>query len=156
MDDKLTNWLEQAYLDHRTQLFRCAWLILKDSERAEDAVHTAILKLLSVSIEPQNVKALVLTAVRNAALDEYRRLQRQPKHELVCEDTVQEQALGQPFEEELAKLSPEKREVIELRLRVGLTFAEIAKLLNEAESSVTSRYRRAIEELRKLNGVYDE
>ena len=48
----------------------------------------------------------------------------------------------------LARLTLEDREIIELKLYTGLTFEEIADILQRPASSVATRYRRALDSLR--------
>lgn len=152
----MTHWLERIYDEHRDQLFRCAWLILRDSGKAEDAVHAAFERMIRANTKPTHLKAYVFSAVRNVAIDDLRRCENRNAITDNHFDTIEAPRESNAFAEELAVLSADKREVVEHRLRVGLTFTEIAELLGESVSTVTSRYRRALEELRKLNGVADE
>jgi RNA polymerase sigma-70 factor, ECF subfamily len=48
----------------------------------------------------------------------------------------------------LAKLDADDREMIELKLHGGLTFAEIAVVVGRPPGTVATRYRRALESLR--------
>jgi RNA polymerase sigma-70 factor (ECF subfamily) len=48
----------------------------------------------------------------------------------------------------LARLSPELREVIELKIYAGLTFREIGEATGLAQGTVATRYRSALEKLR--------
>jgi RNA polymerase sigma-70 factor, ECF subfamily len=56
----------------------------------------------------------------------------------------------------LQKLSHRDREVVELRYFSGLSFREIADLLNSGESAVKVRHHRAIEKLKHLLGYEKE
>lgn len=48
----------------------------------------------------------------------------------------------------LAKLDANDQEIIELKLQAGLTFAEIAVVVERPPGTVATRYRRALESLR--------
>jgi RNA polymerase sigma-70 factor (ECF subfamily) len=48
----------------------------------------------------------------------------------------------------LARLANDERELIELRVFVGLTFGEIAEIVGRPQATVATQYRRAIESLR--------
>ncbi len=48
----------------------------------------------------------------------------------------------------LARLSEDDRELVELKVFVGLTFREIADVLGLPQGTVATRYRRALELLR--------
>lgn len=57
----------------------------------------------------------------------------------------------------LEKIDPDKREIIELRLGLGLQFKEIAERLGKKESAVKMAFERAMPELKRLmeaNGEY--
>ena len=48
----------------------------------------------------------------------------------------------------LGRLSPEDRELVELKVFAGLTFREISDVVGLPQGTVATRYRRALEELR--------
>jgi RNA polymerase sigma-70 factor, ECF subfamily len=52
----------------------------------------------------------------------------------------------------LARLSPEQREIVELKAYAGLTLAEIAEMSDLPPGTVASRYRAAVARLRLLLG----
>lgn len=52
------------------------------------------------------------------------------------------------LEQALRLLPPEQREVIHLKVYEGLTFQEIAALIDESINTVASRYRYAMDKLR--------
>ena len=47
-------------------------------------------------------------------------------------------------------LPAEKREVVVMKIYSGLTFAQIAAVLDEPLSTVATRYQRALDEIRLL------
>ena len=153
------HWLESVYRRCRERLFRVAWLILRDRSLGEDAVHTAFVKLATLASEPENVDAYVMRVVRNAAIDIQR--QRVQKHTDPLFDQVDsaDEAAAERhaiLDETLRALKENEREVVELKLRVGLTFHEISDLLQEPLSTVSSRYQRTIARIRRENEAHDE
>jgi RNA polymerase sigma-70 factor (ECF subfamily) len=52
----------------------------------------------------------------------------------------------------LAALPPEQREVVRLKVYEQLTFAEISRSVRASVNTVASRYRYALEKLRKALG----
>ena len=55
----------------------------------------------------------------------------------------------QALETALQKLPPEQREVVVMKIWGGLKFEEIANELNISQNTAASRYRYALEGLRK-------
>lgn len=55
----------------------------------------------------------------------------------------------QALEDALKKLPPEQREVVVMKIWGELKFEEIAKELNISQNTAASRYRYALEALRK-------
>ena len=55
----------------------------------------------------------------------------------------------------LDRLSPERREVVSLKIHHGLTFAQIAEVLDLLPDTAASRYRRALADLRRLMETTD-
>ena len=156
----MTDWLESCYREHSKRLFRLAWLVLRDVAAAEDAVHSAFVRLVALKDPPENIAAFVLRAVRNAAIDERRRRRRQAtellveSHRITAAPSFGESRLE--LEETLMSLTEAQREVVEFRLRLGMSFREISELLHEPLSTVSSRYQRAIDHLQKNLEVHDE
>jgi RNA polymerase sigma-70 factor (ECF subfamily) len=58
--------------------------------------------------------------------------------------------LPDELEEALKSLPPEQREVITLKVDGGLTFAQIAEILKVNANTAASRYRYALEKLRRV------
>ncbi len=125
---------------------------------AEDAVHSAFLRLSRLLSEPDNRSAYVVRAVRNAAIDECRRRvdDRTVRLEDIHEPTRFHDGFGSDsIDELLCTVGDEDREIIELHLRLNFTFQEISDLMDKPLSTVTSRYRRTILRLRKESEVSD-
>ena len=148
-------WLDDLYREYRRPLFLTAWNILRCSSLAEDAVHSAFLGLADLQKAPREPKLYAFRAVRNAAVDCARTRARRR------EEAMPTDAASGVFDPlsgggdlliaaaaALNQLEETAREVVELHLHSGLTFREIASLLEEPLQTVASRYRRALEKIR--------
>ena len=152
--------LGNLYDRHGQGLYICALAITRDRAMAEDAVHTAFQRLCQRM--PSNVQdphAYVFHAVRMAAIEQRRRSVRRDAVEKNAPASIidpaelpdaslveRERAAG--VAAALAELPDLQREAIVLRLYGGLTFAQIAVVVNEPLPTVAARYRRGLEQLR--------
>lgn len=150
-------------MTHRRQLLATAWAVVRHQEAAEDAVHTAFVRLAQLRNPPRDPKLYAFKVVRNTAIDLL--ATRNRRRERPLESTIepgapahdgQDTSLLGAVAQALGKLEPDDREVIEWHLHAELTFQEIGNLLGQPLSTVASRYRRALGKLRQqievLNG----
>lgn len=154
--------LEGIYREHGQGLLTLAWSITSRRETAEDAVHEAFVRLCRMTTTPDgDPVAYTFACVRNAALDQLRKRpaaktdfesffattpdakQQQPDQHAL--DSERDEQLRQSMDQ----LSPLLREAIVLRLYGNLTFEQMAEVCDEKLSTVSSRYRRALEQLKK-------
>jgi RNA polymerase sigma-70 factor (ECF subfamily) len=138
------------------RLLRYAFLVVKQSSDAEDAVQASMVriamhpKLLRDAVHPW---AYLLRIVRNESLRVLRR--RKPWLSFgvsadvptVEPDRVVETESHAAIRAAVARLPANQSEVIVLKIWEGLTFAEIADVLGESPNTVASRYRYAMEKL---------
>ena len=156
----LAQRLEAVYRQERQRLFACAFAVVGEAGAAEDAVHAAFERMLARDVEPENLRSYVFQAVRNAACDVGRRTAAQERRarQAVCpiyyDESTSARLENRETQEQLvcalASIDPLRREIIELHLRADLKFREIAELTNLPLGTVTSHYRRGIEQLRTL------
>ncbi len=147
-------WLGAIYEQFRRELFATAWAVLRRSDLAEDAVHSAFARLIRLPKLPADPKLYVFRSVRNAAIDLAKTRSRQREQPLASDwdaagaapDSSSAELSGL-VADALERLAVESREVIELHLHAGLTFQEIAQMLNEPLPTVTARYYRALDKL---------
>ena len=142
------------------RLYRAALGMLERREDAEDAVQEVFRAILQ-SPEPladvQDLTAYLFTSLRHAAA---RIAARRPRESTLSATVIDSQAdpdsqrkdragpLDERLERALAVLPAEQREVIALKIDGGLTFAEIARVLEVSSNTAASRYRYALEKLR--------
>lgn len=155
--------LEAIYRSHRQGLFTCALAVTRRAELAEDAVHEAFVNLMRRQAVPENCKAYVFRAVRNAAIDLLRRtpIREDELNEFVFDSShnpnekAEDVEFQQRVTETLLALSENERETIVQHLYADLTFREIAEVQGCALGTVTAWYRRGMEKLRnRLEAAY--
>jgi RNA polymerase sigma-70 factor (ECF subfamily) len=159
--------LERLYRECSQQLFTCALAITCSPSRAEDAVHDAFCRLLrgqaATGTEAADLKAYAFRAVRNAAIDQIRRLAAAPAPlpDFVFDPAPQSAAAVDDAEfqrqvvELLQSLSSDERETIVQHLYGELTFQEIATVREAPLGTIVSWYRRGVEKLRQKLEVAD-
>jgi RNA polymerase sigma-70 factor (ECF subfamily) len=106
---------------------------------------------------PGNPNALVVTSIRRSALDLYRSTDRRSVREQTVfadSDTTWFEPEADPrlqaLTESLPQLPDEQREVVVLKIWGDLTFDEIGEQLSISPNTAASRWRYAMEALRKL------
>ncbi|MHC4180225.1 MAG: RNA polymerase sigma factor [Planctomycetota bacterium] len=142
------------------RLYRVALAMLGRAEDAEDAVQdvfTAMVRSRKGLTEVRDLEAYVFTALRRAAARLAVWRARQP----TASDTAAGEAVsredrpgssnphGQRLEQALRALPPEQREVIALKIDGELTFGQIAQVKGVSINTAASRYRYALEKLRR-------
>lgn len=102
---------------------------------------------------------LVFGLIRHRAIDRARSQDRRVNREIVAQEAaspewfapeIEERERAQLLQTALNRLPAEQRDVVTLKIWSGLTFAEIAVALDIPANTASSRYRYALEELRKL------
>jgi len=156
-------WLDELYQQYRQPLFLTAWNILRCSSLAEDAVHSVFVRLAELRKAPRGPKLYAFRAVRNAAVDLSRNRARRREEPIGVEGTSESVGPVSADDEVLTsvkaaldQLDDASREIVELHLHSGLTFCQIASVVEEPLQTVASRYRRALERLRQLLEVCGE
>ncbi len=175
MEPALRQMLEEVYVEHRQGLYTLSLSITRHPDLAEDAIQEGFSRLMRAGRLPEgNGTAYVFASVRNAALDIVRRPRMSGQEMASIYDL--EPSGGGDFgladpkapptpdrvmaaNEELARLRnamealpAAQREVVAMKVHAGLTFDEIGQALGEPLATVASRYRRALEQLKKNMG----
>lgn len=153
----------QVYETYHDKLLRIALRIIGDPKRAEDAVHDAFVKIILhfedfLKIPCKKRDAWIVTILKNTCLDQLRRDKRQLPQD-VNELLANQPDPGQDVEadvgyrllrEAMGKLSPDDRELLELKLVLGWPDKEIAQALGITANAVGVRFYRAKERLKAL------
>jgi RNA polymerase sigma-70 factor (ECF subfamily) len=154
--------LTEIYERYNADIFRYARRLLDDGDLAEDCVADTFHRFLiaigsGTSIE--NQRAYLYRTAHNWITDHYRRrppppmsldedihstLEENPSHVVV------QQLDRQRMRAALLQLSPDQRQVIELRYLENLSHLEIAVVLGKSAEATRSLQYRALETLRHL------
>lgn len=124
---------------------------------AQDAVQQVFTRLLERGLrDVVDAKAYLYRCVRNAVLNDKKAKERNvaldedaPWFDVLNRDSVEELSLRRG----LRTLPSEQRQVVVLRIWCGLSYTEIARLLEISANTVASRYRYALGKLREAMGV---
>jgi len=125
---------------------------------ADDVVQEAFVRFWKHQRHlPGNPNALVVTSIRRAALDLLRRSDRRAVREKVVGDEMETVSWFEPEADprlqalaaSLQLLPTEQREVVVLKVWGDLTFDQIGEQLSISPNTAASRWRYAMEALRK-------
>ncbi|MCB9851161.1 MAG: RNA polymerase sigma factor [Phycisphaerales bacterium] len=146
----------------RRALHTYALALLGNAADAEDLLQDVLLRIVADNRKTENARAFVMRCLRNAAIDRKRRAGCRPTASPLTDGGLAFVAKGaddcDPATREshaatrdaIAGLPDAQREVVILKLYADLTFREISEVLNQPLGTITSRYARALEELRRL------
>ena len=162
--------IERLYDEHAQSLFAFLLNFTRDEHDTRDLLQEIFMKIAREPHLLENVhneRAYLIRLARNAAVDFIRR---RDTRERARDDAAVEQASifapsSYPDEEifrkelslALAHLPEEQGTVAYLKLWEGLTFEEIAEILEISPNTAASRYRYALDKLReRLRPLYKE
>ena len=141
------------------RLLRVAGAMLGNAAEAEDAVHDVFVALARGRERLRYVEdldAYVFASLRHAiaARADRRRIEQRHWERFAAIPVIAAQSADAADQGEvsaaLAALPPEQREIVVMKIDGGLTFAQIAQALSISPNTAASRYRYAMEKLRKL------
>ncbi len=127
----------------------------------EDVVQTAFLKLVRLSVPPDNVVPWLYRVVRNGAIDASRAARRRTKYEAAAAEAAvpwfapSDDPGGLDARiaaDTLRQLPTETREIIVAHLWGGLTFEQIAQAMSSSAATCYRRYAAGLVKLRQLLG----
>ena len=153
------------YSAHGARLYRYAVMLLADRSAAEDAVHDTFVQLaraLRRTPDAQVSFGYLAVTLRNTCYSALRRRRRVQARNAI-QDALIEPASADASEEErmliddaLRRLPTDQREVVYLKVFEGMTFQEIADRCEISINTAASRYRYAIEALRRALSASDQ
>jgi len=142
-----------------SRLDATAWLMLRDADRATDAVQNALVRAwrdLPTLRDPDRFDAWLHRLLVNACIDEVRRLRRSRfdvdvadiSHPPSVPDAASGIADRDQLERGFSRLDPEERAVIVLHHYLGLPLPEVAATLRIPLGTTKSRLYRGLKEMR--------
>lgn len=165
MAEGLPNGTWQSWFDaygRKLLLFARQWA--SSAASAEDIVQDAFVRFWrSPARNDADAHVQLFAMVRRTGLDLVRSTQRRAARERAAavgeddivwfapDDVAAERA--SEIQQALAQLPPEQREVVVLKIWGELTFEQIARSLEISPNTAASRYRYALEALRRLMGA---
>ena len=149
--------LSKLYVMFKDSVFAVGFGILSDYHLAEDCVIETFVRLPQIkrfSAKKGDGKGFILTIARNVALELRRRYKRDIYSEMIesygeADKTVENSIY---INQLLKNLNDKQRQTVVLRFCADLTFREIAKIMKCPETTVKSRYRKAISILQEKAG----
>ena len=158
---------EDAFTDlvdlHGDRCYAIAYRILRDTERAQDAVQQAFLlcwRELPKLRDPERFGVWLHRLLVNAGYEEYRRHKRWTSNIRVlpiegpeAPDSIASVADRHALEQAFGGLSPEHRAVVVLHHHVGMPLATIAEVVGVPLGTVKSRLFHATRSLRAALGA---
>ena len=150
--------LEKLYLMFKGSVFAIAFGITSDYHLSEDCVTETFVRLAQVrkfSAKKGDGKGFILTIARNVALEFHRRYRRETESDPIiqsygeAEKTVEDSIY---INQLLKFLNDKQRQTVVLKCCVELTFKEIAGIMKCPETTVKSRYKKAISILKEKAG----
>lgn len=152
--------LEKLYTMFKDSVFAVAFGITSDYHLAEDCVTETFVRLTQVkrfSAKKGDGKGFILTIARNVALELRRRYKREKESSDIyiqnygeADKTVENSIY---INQLLEHLNDKQRQVVVLKCCSELTFREIAKIMKCPETTVKSRYKKAMAILQEKAGA---
>jgi RNA polymerase sigma-70 factor (ECF subfamily) len=153
---------EELFREHVAAIYRFAYYRLGNKAKAEDVTAEAFKRLLEKQdLKPELAKFWLFRVARNLIYDQTKAENvvdtiDETTTELVDEEaddfdaTLLTQELEKLIRENLATLPSKTQEVIALKVWEEMTFAQIADVVAEKESTVKLRYYRGLEKLKEI------
>jgi RNA polymerase sigma-70 factor (ECF subfamily) len=145
--------LEKVYAELAAPLTAYARSLGLDRPTAEDLVHKTFVVLLEEDRQPSEPRPYLFRAVRNSYLNHVRDRSREseitdgePWFEIDAVSRAEELDVRRA----LGRLSDDQREVVMMHIWGGLSFREISDAIEVPANTVASRYRYAVEGLKRV------
>ena len=153
--------LSELYLMFKNSVFALAFSITSDYHLAEDCVTETFVRLSQIRrFDPDkgDGRGFIHKIARNVALELRRRHKRDMEDFIIqsygeADKTVEDSIF---INQMLQHLNDKQRQIVVMRCCSELTFKEIAKIMKCPETTVKSRYKKAITILQEKAGVKSE
>jgi len=150
--------LEQLYIMFKSAVFAVAYGITSDYHLSEDCVAETFVRLTQVrNFNPHkgDGKGFILTTARNVASELRRRYKKEINSYIIqsygdAEKTVEDSIY---INQLLKHLNDKQRQIVIMKCCAEMTFKDIAMILKCPETTVKSRYKRAMDILQEKAGA---
>lgn len=162
MEDTI-HWFENLYDTYGDAIFRHLYLRLGDRDKAKELTQDVFMRAWQYVAQGKTIeheRAWLYRAAHNAFVNEIRTDKRTYSYESMVADTgfdvadetanTSDQADHRELLQYLDQLKDSYRQVLIMRYIDDFDVIEIAKLLNENETNISMRLKRALEKLRAL------
>ncbi len=164
---------EQLIAEHQKRIFSIAYRIAGNQEDASDMAQEVLIKIfrnLKNFRGDSKFSTWLYRVATTTCLDEQKKMRRHTAYSLdetletedgnvapepvdtgpTPEESLERKAMRQAIHQAIGKLKEEHKKVILLREVQGLSYEEIAQVLNCSEGTVKSRINRARDQLKKI------
>ena len=154
--------ITELYDCFASSLYQTAYSLLANHGEAEDAVQDtfiAVVRYRRQLAKAKNLKSYLFVTLRNSVNRTFqkRKKQSQTLTEFANEELNKPRAKSNyKLHERLEELPKEQAEIVALKIGAGMTFEEIAEILEISANTAASRYRYALEKLKKQYGVKND
>lgn len=154
---EITSLFENIYNEHFKLVYFVAFSYLKDEQKTEDIVQEVFLHFFEKCMDYRwvyqlsNIKSYLCSCAKNAALKELKdrnKLSDVENIESLVIDERENRAEADLIDI-LDGIDTESIDIINDHIFLGLPFIEIAKNKNASLNTVKSKYRRAIQKIRR-------
>ncbi len=150
---------EELYQQYSSLVYKIAFSILKKQENAEDIMQNVFMKIGNLAKErlPSHYEASWLYSVtKNEAISHLRKNKDMlPMEEIEGkekEDELEKIIQKNTYQNMLSSLEQKEKQIISLKVEVGLSFKEIAKILKMPIGTVQWKYYKSLHSLKLFLG----
>jgi len=151
--------LSEIYTEYNPMIYSVVYEILRNRQNAEDVTSEFFIKLWKIAPTYRfggRHKAWLITIAHNMAIDYVRKNSPLQSAEVIDEDleipvsaSDDEILTRLTLQQALKTLEEEERQIVNFKIMGGLTFREIAHILARPLGTVTWKYNRAMNKLRR-------
>ena len=138
----------KIYQELKTPVYTVLVRLTGDRLLSEDLLQEVFLRIYRQPPEAEKPRAYVFRMARNLAIDALRQKQTCDPLEDYTLQTDPDPTLKLDLERAFARLTVGERQLVALHLSAGLTFREVAAIVERPLGTVLWQYRKAIEKLR--------
>lgn len=157
--EKNTTAYEELYEKYSTLVYQIAFSILKNKENAEDIMQNVFIKIGNLSQEklPSKYEASwIYSVTKNEAISYIRKNKENLSIEEIPqrsnEDEIEKMLGDSAYRNIISYLEETEQQIISLKVDIGLSFKEIANLLNMPMGTVQWKYYKSLHSLKLIIG----